>query len=209
MRHLKNGRKLKRTASHRKALLNNLATSLLLHKRIQTTEAKAKELRPFVEKLITKAKKALVNEQNKTLSDGQTIDVHSRRVVGRYIKSKAVVQELFDGIAPVVEDREGGYIRIIKTGTRHGDGSRTAIIELVDWSESQDGRKSFARKKKKTQKSQQKTQVAEKIESQLAESISQTAQILEESIPVTEQVPETEQATEAASENNESENKSE
>lgn len=186
MRHLKKGRKLKRTASHRKALLNNLATSLLLHKRVRTTEAKAKELRPFVEKLITKAKKALINEQNKTLTNGQTIDVHSRRIVGRYIKNKAVVQELFDSIAPVVEDRNGGYVRITKTGVRHGDGSRTAVIELVDWAESQDGRSSFSRKKKKATKAKQKNQVVEKLEEQLTHSIAEVAQVLDSPVEVPE-----------------------
>ncbi|MCS6808441.1 MAG: 50S ribosomal protein L17 [Candidatus Kapabacteria bacterium] len=151
MRHLYAGRKLKRTSSHRRALLNNLATSLLQHKRITTTEAKAKELRPFVERLITKAKHAYMAEQQRQLPKGHTLDIHARRVVGRSIRNKAVLQELFDTIAPVVENRPGGYTRIVKTGQRHGDGSRTAIIELVDWSEKQDGRRTLGRKRKKQQ----------------------------------------------------------
>ncbi len=139
MRHLKSGRKLKRNSSHRKALLNNLATSLFEHKKIVTTEAKAKELRAFAESLITKAKHALRNEKLGLLPEGHKIDIHNRRVVGRFITNKAVLQELFNTIAPMVEERPGGYTRVIKLGTRRGDGSPTAIIELVDWSSPQDG----------------------------------------------------------------------
>lgn len=139
MRHLKSGRKLKRTHSHRAALLDNLATALFEHKKIATTEAKAKELRPFAESLITKAKLAVKKEKAGLLHESQTIDIHSRRVVARHIRKKAVVQELFDTIAPMVEDRPGGYTRIVKTGTRRGDGGRAAIIELVDWSAPRDG----------------------------------------------------------------------
>ena len=139
MRHLKSGRKLKRTSSHRKALLRNMATSLFEHKKVFTTEAKAKELRPYAEALITKAKHALVNEKQGLLPEGQKVDIHNRRVVARHIFSKAVLQELFDTIAPLVEDRPGGYTRIIKTGFRRGDAGRTAVIELVDWSAPQDG----------------------------------------------------------------------
>jgi large subunit ribosomal protein L17 len=150
MRHLKSGRKLKRTWSHRKALLANLASSLIQHKRIETTEAKAKELRPYVEKLITRAKRALINEKNGTLENNQTVDVQSRREVARLITNKAIVQELFDSIAPVVEARNGGYTRIIKTGVRQGDAGRKAMIELVDWSEQQDGKASLGRKRTAT-----------------------------------------------------------
>lgn len=139
MRHLKSGRKLKRTSSHRKALLKNMATSLFEHKKLFTTEAKAKELRPYAEVLITKAKHALSNEKQGALPNGQTVDIHNRRVVGRSIRNKAVLQELFDTIAPMVEERQGGYTRIVKTGTRRGDAGRTAIIELVDWAAPQDG----------------------------------------------------------------------
>ncbi len=152
MRHLKAGRKLKRTHSHRVALLDNLAQSLFEHKKIATTEAKAKELRPFAESLITKAKLALKREKQGLLPESQKIDVHSRRVVARHIRKKAVVQELFDTIAPMVEERPGGYTRIIKTGFRRGDGGSAAIIELVDWSAPRDGaQKIRGRKKAKTQ----------------------------------------------------------
>lgn len=152
MRHLKSGRKLKRTSSHRKALMKSLATALFQYKKISTTEAKAKELRPFAERLITKAKHAIAREKQNALPEGQTIDIHSRRVVARYIRSKAVLQELFDTIAPTVENRQGGYTRIIKTGTRRGDAAKTAIIELVDWSAPQDGATSMRRKRPKLKK---------------------------------------------------------
>lgn len=150
MRHLREGRKLKRTSSHRKALLSNLATALFEHKRIRTTEAKAKELRPFAERLITKAKNALAREQQGLLPEGQKIDIHNRRIVARYLKRKAVLQELFETIAPTVSERPGGYTRIVKLGARRGDASKLAIIELVDWSQPQDGAVSLRRKKKTT-----------------------------------------------------------
>lgn len=160
MRHLVKGRKLNRTKSHREAMFKNMATSLFEHKKLHTTEAKAKELKPIVEKLITKAKNALANEKQNLLPEGQTVDIHNRRQVGRYIRNKAVLQELFDAIAPVVEGRNGGYTRVVKTGTRRGDAARTAIIELVDWGAPQDGtisnkpakRKRDSQKKKSSRK---------------------------------------------------------
>jgi large subunit ribosomal protein L17 len=173
MRHLKSGRKLKRTASHRHAMLCNMATSLLEHKKVATTEAKAKELRPFVERLITKAKNSYLAEQN-----GAVTDVHTRRIVARYVKTKAVVQELFETIAPVVENRPGGYSRIIKTGTRHGDGGRTAVIELVDWSEQQDGRAKLGRRKKRTNAATQ-TPAQTRLQQQVAQSVDEASTQLE------------------------------
>ncbi len=151
MRHRRKGKKLKRTTSHRRALMISLATALFEHKKIKTTEAKAKALRPYAEKLITKAKKALQRESENLLPEGQSIDIHNRRLVYREIKNKAVLQELFEQIAPKVEDRNGGYIRIVKAGTRRGDGSKTAIVELVDWSAPQDGAVKLKAKKKKQQ----------------------------------------------------------
>lgn len=160
MRHLVKGRKLNRTKSHREAMFKNMATSLFEHKKLHTTEAKAKELKPIAEKLITKAKNALANEKQNLLPEGQTVDIHNRRQVGRYIRNKAVLQELFDAIAPVVEGRNGGYTRVVKTGTRRGDAARTAVIELVDWGAPQDGtisnkpakRKRDSQKKKSSRK---------------------------------------------------------
>lgn len=121
MIHNRAGRKLKRTASHRKALLANLATSLFEHKRIVTTEAKAKELRRFAEPLITRARHAQANEKNNRLTAGQTKDIHNRRIVARVIRKKAVLEHLFETIAPLVEQRNGGYLRIVKLGQRRGD----------------------------------------------------------------------------------------
>ena len=120
MRHNVKGRKLGRTASHRKATLNSLMTSLLKHKRIKTTLAKAKETRTFAEKLITKARKGDLNAKK------QVIDV---------IKDKEVVKELFSEIITKIGDRPGGYTRVIKLGHRNGDAAQMAIIELVDYNE--------------------------------------------------------------------------
>lgn len=120
MRHRKSINHLGRTASHRKAMMANMASSLILHKRIKTTTAKAKALRTFVEPLITKSK------------DDST---HSRRVVFSYLQDKDAVSELFREISPKVADRPGGYTRILKTGNRLGDNADMCIIELVDYNE--------------------------------------------------------------------------
>ena len=119
MRHQVKGRKLNRTASHRKATLRNLATSLLKHKKIKTTSAKAKELRTFVEPMITKAKEDTVA---------------ARRHIARDIKDKDVLKELFTEIIEKIGDRPGGYTRVIKLGNRLGDAAEMSIIELVDFS---------------------------------------------------------------------------
>jgi len=144
----------------------NMATSLFEHKKLHTTQAKAKELRPFAESLITKAKVALSKEKQKALPEGQNIDIHNRRLVARYIRNKAVLQELFDAIAPVVESRNGGYTRITKTGFRRGDASNTAIIELVDWSAPVDGAINLKKKKKKQITKQITTTKSKKIENE-------------------------------------------
>ncbi len=150
MRHLVSGRKLGRTHSHRKAMLSNMATSLIIQdsKSIKTTLARAKELRPFVEKLITRAKNAFNKERNGEFQDGH-VDVHARREVGKVIRDKKALQFLFDDIAPSVIDRNGGYTRIIKLGQRRGDGAEEAIIQLVDWSAKQDGAISLNDRKRK------------------------------------------------------------
>jgi large subunit ribosomal protein L17 len=120
MRHSKKFNHLGRTSAHRKAMLSNMANSLIFHKRIATTLAKAKALRIYVEPLITKAK------------DDST---HSRRVVFEYLKSKTAVAMLFRDVAEKVADRPGGYTRILKTGNRLGDNAEMCIIELVDFNE--------------------------------------------------------------------------
>ena len=120
MRHNKAINHLGRKSGHRKAMLANMATSLILHKRIQTTVAKAKALKMYVEPLITKSKEDTT---------------HSRRMVFRYLKNKEAVTELFRTIAPKIADRPGGYTRVLKTGFRQGDGADMALIELVDFNE--------------------------------------------------------------------------
>lgn len=120
MRHNKKFNHLSRTKAHRDALLSNMASSLILHKRIFTTLAKAKALRVYVEPLITKAKEDTT---------------HSRRVVFSYLGNKYAVTELFKEVATKIGDRPGGYTRILKTGTRLGDNAKTCFIELVDYNE--------------------------------------------------------------------------
>lgn len=120
MRHGKKFNHLSRKAPHRKAMLANMASSLLKHKRINTTVAKAKALRTFIEPLLTKAK------------DDTT---HSRRMVFRYLRDKYAVTELFRDVAPKIADRPGGYTRILKTGNRLGDNAEMCLIELVDFNE--------------------------------------------------------------------------
>ncbi len=183
MRHLKKGWKLKRTRSHRKALLRNLAISLLEHKKIVTTVAKAKALRPFVEKIITRAKRAVLRERNGQLPEGQSLDIHSRRVVGRLIHNKAIVQELFDTIAPTVIDRPGGYTRIVKLGFRRGDAAELAAIELVDWGAPQDGAVSLKSKKKAATKKKTTSQSKKLSKKTKEEPVSSKP---EEAVPIVE-----------------------
>ena len=120
MRHNKNFNHLGRQAGHRKAMLSNMASSLILHKRIETTVAKAKAVQQFVEPLVTKSKEDTT---------------HSRRVVFSYLKQKEAVTELFRTIAPKIAERPGGYTRILKTGFRLGDAADMCIIEFVDFNE--------------------------------------------------------------------------
>ena len=120
MRHNKAVNHLGRKSGHRKALLSNMASSLILHKRITTTVAKAKALKPYVEPLVTKSKEDTT---------------HSRRVVFSYLKNKEAVPELFRTIAPKIADRPGGYLRILHLGFRKGDAADMALIEFVDFNE--------------------------------------------------------------------------
>ena len=117
MRHNKTGRKLSRKTAHRKALMANLASALITHKKIKTTDAKAKELRRYVEPLVTFAKRG---------------DLHARRQVLKKIRHKNIVRELFDNIGPSFSDRNGGYTRITKLGFRDNDCAPVSIIEFVD-----------------------------------------------------------------------------
>lgn len=143
MRHRNKGRKLKRTASHRAALMNALATSLLKHKRIRTTEAKAKEARRHVEALITKARKN---------------DLHSMRQVMSHIRDKEVVKELFTEIVPKIGDRPGGYTRVIKLGNRIGDAASMAIIELVDYNDVINAKAEEQKEKREARRAQKKSE---------------------------------------------------
>ncbi len=144
MRHGKKVNSLSRKAEHRKAMFSNLAKSLITHKRIQTTVAKAKALRKYVEPLITKAKYD---------------STHSRRTVFSYLKDKEAVKELFITVADKVGDRPGGYTRIIKMGPRLGDGAETAMIELVDFNENllEEQQKSTGKRRRRRRKSSKST----------------------------------------------------
>ncbi len=148
MRHRKDGRKLGRTASHRKAMLANMAANLFLHKQIRTTHPKALEARRLAESLITKAKKG---------------DLHSRRLVLKVIPHKDIVKILFDEIAPQYADRNGGYTRIIKLGQRKNDAAHVSILSLVDFDPSGDVAKVTSKGKSK------KTPAIEAVEEAPAE----------------------------------------
>ena len=143
MRHNKKFNHLGRTADHRKAMLSNLAISLIMHKRITTTLAKAKALKKYVEPLVTRAKNDSTN---------------SRRVVFSYLQNKEAIKELFGIIAEKVGDRPGGYTRIIKLGSRIGDGSDMAFIELVDFDETM---AKTPKAEKKTRRSRRSSKNAE------------------------------------------------
>lgn len=144
MRHNKKFNHLGRTKSHRDAMLSNMATSLILHKRIFTTEAKAKALRMYVEPLLNRSKQDTTN---------------SRRVVFRYLQSKEAVTELFKEIAAKIADRPGGYTRILKTGNRLGDAASMCFIELVDYNENMLKEKA-AKKATRTRRSKKKVEDA-------------------------------------------------
>ncbi len=127
MRHRRSGRKLNRTAEHRKALFANMAAALVKHEQIVTTLPKAKDLRGVVERLITLAKRG---------------DLHARRLAIARLRDEAMVSKLFDTLGPRYKDREGGYTRVLKAGFRYGDSAPVAVIELVDRDESAKGQDS-------------------------------------------------------------------
>ena len=148
MRHSKKFNHLGRTSAHRKAMLSNMANSLIFHKRITTTLAKANALRVYIEPLITKAK------------DDST---HSRRTVFEYLKSKTAVSMLFRDIAEKIADRPGGYTRILKTGNRLGDNADMCIIELVDFNENLLAAKEDKAKPSRSRRGGKKKAVAPKV----------------------------------------------
>ena len=179
MRHGKKVNHLSRTSSHRKAMLANMACSLIEHKRINTTIAKAKALKKFVEPLITKSK-----------SD----TTHSRRMVFKSLRSKQGAAELFRDVAPKIADRPGGYTRIIKLGSRLGDNAEMAMIELVDFNElllegAAPKKKSRRRGKKKAEGAVAETaEVIEEVKTEVVEEVKEETKV-EEAV-VTEEVKE-------------------
>ena len=169
MRHNKKFNHLGRTASHRASLLSNMASSLIMHKRITTTLAKAKALKKYVEPLITRSKKD---------------DTNSRRVVFRYLQNKEAVKELFGEVAAKVADRPGGYTRVIKLGSRQGDAASIAFIELVDSDENM-------AKTPKAEKKTRRSRRTKKAEEPAAETVAQAEE------PVNAETPAAEEATAA------------
>jgi large subunit ribosomal protein L17 len=179
MRHRKSFNHLGRKTAHRKAMLSNMAASLVLHKRINTTIAKAKALKKYVEPLITKAK------------DDST---HSRRVVFRYLQSKEAVTELFREISGKIGDRPGGYTRILKTGHRLGDNADMCIIELVDYNENllasktETKAKSTRRRRGAKKTANETAEVVEKVEAAKEEvKVDETAVAEAEKVEVKEE----------------------
>ena len=176
MRHNKAVNHLGRKSGHRKALLSNMATSLIMHKRINTTVAKAKALKSYVEPLITKSKEDTT---------------HNRRIVFSYLKSKEAVTELFRTIAPKIADRPGGYTRVLHVGFRQGDAAEMALIELVDFNEA-----ALASAAKTAKKTTRRSRSGKKAEAAPAAEASKAA-AAEPAAPAAEE-PKTEPVAEAA-----------
>jgi large subunit ribosomal protein L17 len=180
MRHGNKVNNLGRKSAHRKAMLSNMAGSLIQHKRINTTVAKAKALRGYVEPLLTKAK---------------TDSTHSRRIVFSYLQNKDIVSELFREIAPKIANREGGYTRIIRTGYRLGDNAEMCIIELVDFNEIYTNEKA----KKTTRRSRRSGGAKQEVE----ETVVAEAEVVEEEVVAEAEVVEETATEETATEANE------
>lgn len=176
MRHRKKFNHLGRTTAHRKAMLSNMATSLILHKRIKTTLAKAKALRMYVEPLVTRSK-----------SD----TTHDRRIVFSYLQSKEAITELFGVISPKVGDRPGGYTRIIRLGTRLGDNAEMCMIELVDFNEHMLSQKSDSQKAEKTtrrsRRGGKKKETAEPVAEVATEVVEEATAEVEETVEAVEE----------------------
>ena len=179
MRHGKKFNHLGRTASHRKAMLSNMAASLIQHKRINTTLAKAKELKKYVEPLVTRSK-----------SDS----THNRRMVFSYLQSKEAVTELFREVSVKVGDRPGGYTRIIKTGHRLGDNAEMAMIELVDFNEIYSNAKKEVKKSTRRGRSKASDEEVSKAPVVAAAAAAAAAAAVAEVAP---EAPEATEATEA------------
>lgn len=180
MRHGKRFNHLGRTASHRKAMLSNMASSLIVHKRITTTVAKAKALRQYVEPILTKSK---------------TDSTHSRRVVFSYLQDKESVKILFDEVSEKINDRPGGYTRIIKTGNRLGDNAEMCIMELVDYNElllaEKEPKKAKTRRSRRGKKSGGEKAVETKVEAPVEEqAVVEAEEVVEAADEVTEETAE-------------------
>ena len=183
MRHRKGFNHLGRKSAHREAMLANMATSLIMHKRITTTLAKAKALRMYVEPLITRSKEDTT---------------HSRRVVFSYLKNKYAVAELFREISPKVADRPGGYTRILKLGHRPGDNAEMCIIELVDYNENMLGTKEEAKAKTTRRSRRGRKKATETAETAPAvEAVETEAPEVTEEVAETKETEEKEEKTEA------------
>jgi len=169
MRHRNTTNSLGRTAAHRKAMLANMATSLVMHKRIKTTVAKAKVLRTYIEPVITKSK-------NDT--------THNRRTAFRYLRNKYAVSELFRTVAPKIGDRPGGYTRILKIGHRVGDNAEICYIELVDFNTTYSPNSKTTTKKRRSRRGGAKTtnenevvkQEVEEVKEEIAETVEETTE---------------------------------
>ena len=185
MRHGKKVNHLSRTASHRKAMLANMASSLVKHKRITTTVAKAKALRVYLEPMVTKAK---VNS------------THNRRVVFSYLKDKEAIKELFDVISAKVQDRPGGYLRIVKLPFRPSDGAEMAMVEFVDFNEIYSNAKEGKTDKSKTRRSRKRKSSgsAAKETAPVAEAPTVEEAPAAEEAPVAEEAPAEEEVSEEA-----------
>ena len=183
MRHGKKFNHLSRTSEHRKALLKNLSLALIQHKRIETTVAKAKALRRYIEPLVTKAK------SNTT---------HNRRVVFSYLQNKEAIKELFGAIATEVGDRPGGYVRVIRVGHRKGDGAEMALIEFVDFNKDYTGKPSAddtAGKKKRRRRRGGKAAATAAVAT-AADAVEEAAEVAEDAVE--EAVEEANEAVEDA-----------
>jgi large subunit ribosomal protein L17 len=165
MRHRKKFNHLSRTSSHRKAMLSNMACSLILHKRIKTTVAKAKALRMYVEPLINKSK---------------TDNTHSRRIVFSHLQTKEAVSELFRDVSEKVANRPGGYTRILKLGNRLGDAAEICYIELVDYNENMLSAKSGGEKKRKRRSRRGGKTSTETVSAPVSEASEATSETTEE-----------------------------
>jgi large subunit ribosomal protein L17 len=201
MRHGKTNNHLGRTAPHRAAMLSNMATSLILHKRIETTLAKAKELRKYVEPLITKSK---------------TDDTNNRRVVFSYLQSKEAIKELFGIVAEKVANRPGGYTRIIKLSNRLGDNASMCMMELVDFNETMlAAATETATKTRRSRRGGAKKEGAATTEAAAPVAVAEepSAEVVEEETPsatvVEEETPAAETTETPASETSEEEKKAE